>query len=652
MPIVKIFKRGVQDDELTRDHPHERARARTRDGRFPRADRRRSAPAKQRYGALLQQVRPRRRSTRASRRVRATERDARAIASRDSRRHVRSRIVHGRRRHHRHADSDQGRVIVAGDEMTIDLSDVGPQVQGYFNSRRDGRPVGGAGRVQVRHHADAVSDQRRLVPSARHHLAARPRRQRDEARRDALVDDDSDDGRRHDLQARSRRPFPSASSPATTRTVRGHDVGINPRTGRSLRVGDRPAGRRLGRQARQRRHERGRVHQRRRHAQRRDRSARSQDSGHHRTLRAAARFGRRRVAIAAASASRCACARRRRCASTCTPNARSARRGDSPAAATRCRTACTSNAPTAPTFRSGNGKLEGKPLAAADVMVIESGGGGGYGDPHDRPRDVVAADVRNGYVSARQRARHLRTDGERSMTTGASSARPAALVTGAASGIGRAAAVALAAAGFDVAINYSRSENGARKTAAAAPRRRARRRWSCAATSATMRRCARCSPQWSARFGRLDALVNNAGTTSNVGPEGFRGDDCRGMGPRLRRQRARGLPSDARRRADAERSAGSVVNTASIVGLRPGPQPLPYAASKAAVVSLTKLLALNLGPDIRVNAVAPGWMEGDWMERMLGDRYDDLMARRAKITPLKRVRHGRRRRRNDRKSDR
>jgi len=84
------------------------------------------------------------------------------------------------------------------------------------------------------------------------------------------------------------------------------------------------------------------------------------------------------------------------------------------------------------------------------------------------------------------------------------------------------------------------------------------------------------------------------------------------------------------------KSGGSIVNTASIVGLRPGPQPLPYAASKAAVVSLTKLLALNLGPEIRVNAVAPGWMEGDWMMRMLKDKYDDLMARRARSTPLRR----------------
>ena len=82
--------------------------------------------------------------------------------------------------------------------------------------------------------------------------------------------------------------------------------------------------------------------------------------------------------------------------------------------------------------------------------------------------------------------------------------------------------------------------------------------------------------------------------------------------------------------------APAIVNTASIVGLRPGPQPLPYAASKAAVVNLTKTLAWNLGPEIRVNAVAPGWMEGDWMQRMLGDKYEDLMGKRAKATPLKR----------------
>jgi 3-oxoacyl-[acyl-carrier protein] reductase len=80
----------------------------------------------------------------------------------------------------------------------------------------------------------------------------------------------------------------------------------------------------------------------------------------------------------------------------------------------------------------------------------------------------------------------------------------------------------------------------------------------------------------------------------------------------------------------------AIVNTASIVGLRPGPQPFPYATSKAAVVALTRTLAGALGPEIRVNAVAPGWMIGEWMEDQLGDNYDRLMERRARLTPLRR----------------
>jgi 3-oxoacyl-[acyl-carrier protein] reductase len=81
----------------------------------------------------------------------------------------------------------------------------------------------------------------------------------------------------------------------------------------------------------------------------------------------------------------------------------------------------------------------------------------------------------------------------------------------------------------------------------------------------------------------------------------------------------------------------SVINTCSIAGLRPGPQPLVYAASKASVANLTKTLAGALGPEIRVNAVAPGWLEGEWMERTLAENYDGLMQRRAKYTPLNRV---------------
>jgi 3-oxoacyl-[acyl-carrier protein] reductase len=214
-------------------------------------------------------------------------------------------------------------------------------------------------------------------------------------------------------------------------------------------------------------------------------------------------------------------------------------------------------------------------------------------------------------------------------------AKRVALVTGAATGIGRAAAVALAAEGFDTVINFSRSEQAARETAELAQARGAKTLlFQCdVSDDPSVRKMLAAVEQ---DFGRLDALVNNAGTTSNVKPGDFEAMTAEEW-DRVFAVNVRGMFQVTRAAAPLLKTArGSVVNTASIVGLRPGPQPLPYAASKAAVVSLTKLLALNLAPDVRVNAVAPGWMEGDWMKRMLADRYDDLMARRAKSTPLRR----------------
>lgn len=213
--------------------------------------------------------------------------------------------------------------------------------------------------------------------------------------------------------------------------------------------------------------------------------------------------------------------------------------------------------------------------------------------------------------------------------------RPAALVTGAATGIGRSAVVALARAGYDVAINYSQSEAAAKETAAQAE----------AAGAATLLLRCDVSDETGVnamlaavkeKFGRLDVLINNAGTTTGMKPkdlDSISGDEW----DRVFAVNVKSVFLVTRAAVPMLRAAkGCVVNTASIVGLRPGPQPLPYAASKAAVVNLTKTLAYNLGPDIRVNAVAPGWMEGGWMERMLKDKYRDLMDRRAKLTPLKR----------------
>jgi len=213
--------------------------------------------------------------------------------------------------------------------------------------------------------------------------------------------------------------------------------------------------------------------------------------------------------------------------------------------------------------------------------------------------------------------------------------RPAALVTGAASGIGRSAALALARAGYDVAINYSRSEAAAKLVAAEAVKAGARTllvRCDVADDPGVREMLGKVGQE----FGRLDVLINNAGTTTEIKPKDFDAMTVEEW-DRVFAVNVRGVFLVTRAALPLLRaSKGCIVNTASIVGLRPGPQPLPYAASKAAVVNLTKTLAYNLGPEIRVNAVAPGWMEGDWMQRMLKDKYEELMARRAKLTPLKR----------------
>ncbi len=214
--------------------------------------------------------------------------------------------------------------------------------------------------------------------------------------------------------------------------------------------------------------------------------------------------------------------------------------------------------------------------------------------------------------------------------------RKKALVTGGATGIGRSAVLALARAGYDVAINYGSSAKAAEAVAKEAE----------ALGAATMTLQCDVSDDAAVRqmmgkieaaWGHLDTLVNNAGTTASwkvKDLESLKIDEW----DRTFAVNVRGTFQVSRAAVPLLKKGSEpcIVNTASIVGLRPGPQPLPYAASKAAVVNLTKTLAWNLGPDIRVNAVAPGWMEGDWMERMLGERYEQLMGARAKATPLKR----------------
>src|SRR5437764_10663202 len=203
--------------------------------------------------------------------------------------------------------------------------------------------------------------------------------------------------------------------------------------------------------------------------------------------------------------------------------------------------------------------------------------------------------------------------------------RKRALVTGGATGIGRAAVLHLARAGFDVALNYRSSAEAARAVAAEAAAAGAKVLL-LAGDVAEDDQVRAMLKQVETAFGGLEALVNNAGTTISTPARDL---DAISVDEwdRVFAVNVRGLFLVTRAAVPLLKRGKSpaIVNTASIVGLRPGPQPLPYAASKAAVVSLTRQLAGALSPEIRVNAVAPGWIEGEWMERMLGDNYQRLM---------------------------
>jgi 3-oxoacyl-[acyl-carrier protein] reductase len=214
--------------------------------------------------------------------------------------------------------------------------------------------------------------------------------------------------------------------------------------------------------------------------------------------------------------------------------------------------------------------------------------------------------------------------------------KPAALVTGAATGIGRSAALALARNGYNVVINFSRSEEAAKRTAQDAKASGAQALlYRCDVSDDA---CVRAMIEATAKkFGRLDVLINNAGTTIDVEPKNLDGVKVEEWN-HVFAVNVLGLFLVTRAAVPLLKKSpnGCIVNTCSIAGVRPSAQPLPYAASKAAVANLTKTLANALGPEIRVNAVAPGWMEGDWMRRTLAENYEGLMARRARYTPLQR----------------
>ncbi len=190
----------------------------------------------------------------------------------------------------------------------------------------------------------------------------------------------------------------------------------------------------------------------------------------------------------------------------------------------------------------------------------------------------------------------------------------AAIVTGAGTGVGAATARWLAARGYGVVVNYSRSLEAADKVAAECGDAIAMQ--GDVALDADCRRLAAVAVE---RWGRIDAVVNCAGTTQFVAMSDLDGLEAADF------QRVFAVntigPYQMIRAAvpHLKRARGAVVNVSSIGSQTGNGSSYAYAASKAALNTLTLALARNLAPEIRVNAVLPGFVEGRWLREGLGD---------------------------------
>jgi len=207
-----------------------------------------------------------------------------------------------------------------------------------------------------------------------------------------------------------------------------------------------------------------------------------------------------------------------------------------------------------------------------------------------------------------------------------------AFVTGASRGIGRVIAVALAAAGADVAI-AARSQDGLAETAREVTAL-GRKAFAFPLDVTRQEDVAATVTEAIKMLGHLDIVFNNAGGSNFMVPfldmriSGWEKvlrlnlDStvyvCQAVGPHLR-----------------ERGSGSVINVASVAGLAAAPGLVPYGASKAAVVSLTRTLAVEWAPlGIRVNALCPGWTATD-LNKNLWDGPDGGQATVANV-PMRR----------------
>lgn len=199
-----------------------------------------------------------------------------------------------------------------------------------------------------------------------------------------------------------------------------------------------------------------------------------------------------------------------------------------------------------------------------------------------------------------------------------------AIVTGSASGLGAATAAILAKGGARIVVNYSSSQKEAEATAEACRKLGAAEVVVVQGDVARDEDCRKIVAA-AAPWGRLDALINNAGTTKHVphgNLDGLSAEDFQRIyavntiGPYQMIRAGRAL-LEAGAKATGRPSA--VVNVSSVAGINGGGSSIAYAASKGALNTITLSLARALAPAIRVNTVCPGYIDTPWFTKGRGE---------------------------------
>ena len=197
-----------------------------------------------------------------------------------------------------------------------------------------------------------------------------------------------------------------------------------------------------------------------------------------------------------------------------------------------------------------------------------------------------------------------------------------AIVTGSASGLGAATAAILAKGGGRIVVNYSSSAKEAEQTADLCRKAGAE----VVVVQGDVSRDEDCKKivAAAASWGRLDALVNNAGTTKHVAHEnldGLSAEDFQRLygvntiGPFQMVRAARALLEAG---AKASGNTAAVVNISSVAGIHGTGSSIAYAASKGALNTMTLSLGRALAPLIRVNTVCPGYIDTPWFTKGRG----------------------------------